>query len=102
VAKVVTLGTPFSGDRRNNNVWRLYELVAGHPVDRPPIAGDPAAKPPVPTLALWSRRDGIVAAGAARGLPGESDRQVELDCRHMGFAVSGRAYARIVEAIRGF
>ena len=25
-------------------------------------------KPPVPTLALWSRRDGIVAPSAARGL----------------------------------
>ena len=49
VAKVVTLGSPFSGDRRcNNNVWRLYELVAGHPVNAPPIDRDPAAKPPVP------------------------------------------------------
>jgi pimeloyl-ACP methyl ester carboxylesterase len=102
VAKVITLGSPFSGDRRSNNVWRLYELVAGHPVDRPPIAADPAVKPPVPTLALWSRRDGIVAVGAARGRPGESDRETELDCRHMGFAVSARAYPAIVEAIRAF
>lgn len=102
VAKVVTLGTPFSGDRRNNNVWRLYEAVARHPVDRPPISGDPAVKPPVPTLALWSRCDGIVAAAAARGAPGERDREQELDCRHMGFAVSGRAYPAIVRAIADF
>ena len=93
VAKVVTLGTPFSGDPRANNVWRLYELVAGHPVDAPPIDGRTSAeKPPVPTLAIWSRRDGIVAPACARGGDGESDRQVELDCGHMGFAVSGRAY----------
>jgi pimeloyl-ACP methyl ester carboxylesterase len=102
VAKVVTLGSPFSGDRRSNNVWRLYEWVAGHPVDDPPVASDPSVKPPVPTLALWSRRDGIVAPGAARGAPGESDGQIELDCGHMGFAVSGKAYPRIVEAIRSF
>jgi len=102
VEKVVTLGSPFSGDRRNNNVWRLYEWVAGHPVDRPPIASDPAVKPPVPTLALWSRRDGIVAVSAARGEPGERDAEIELDCTHMGFGVSGRAYARIVEAVRNF
>lgn len=102
VAKVVTLGSPFSGDRRSNNVWRLYELVAGHPVDDPPIAGDPAEKPPVPTLALWSRRDGIVAPAAARGAPGERDAERELACSHMGFAVSGKAYPHIVEAIRGF
>jgi pimeloyl-ACP methyl ester carboxylesterase len=102
VARVVTLGTPFSGDRRNNNVWRLYELVARHPVDRPPVAGDPAVKPPVPTLALWSRRDGLIAPAAARGEPGERDREQELDCRHMGYAVSGRAFPAIIAAIRDF
>ena len=102
VAKVISMGSPFSGDRRSNNVWRLYEWVAGHPVDDPPIASVLEEKPPVPTLALWSRKDGIVAVCAARGEPGESDSQIELDCSHMGFAVSGRIYPRIVEAIRRF
>lgn len=102
VSKVITMGSPFSGDRRSNNVWRLYELVAGHPVDNPPIASVLEEKPPVPTLALWSRKDGIVAVCAARGEPGESDSQQELDCSHMGFAVSGRAYPKIVQAIRNF
>ncbi len=102
VAKVVTLGTPFSGDRRNNNVWRLYEIVARHPVDRPPAGGDPAVKPPVPTLALWSRRDGLIAPAAARGEPGERDGEQELGCRHMGYAVSGRAFPAIIRAIAAF
>jgi len=102
VSTVITLGSPFSGDRRNNNVWRLYELVAGHPVDAPPIETDPAEKPPVPTLAIWSRKDGIVAVCAARGEARESDAQLELDCSHMGFAVSGKAYPKIIEAIRRF
>lgn len=102
VAKVVTLGSPFSGDPRGNNAWRLYELVAGHPVDAPPIEVETGAKPPVPTLAIWSREDGIVAPACARGEALQSDRQVELDCTHMGFAVSGRAYPKIVEAIRAF
>ena len=102
VDKVITLGSPFSGDRRNNNVWRLYELVAGHRVDDPPIKTDTSEKPPVPTLAIWSRRDGIVAACAARGEPGERDAELELECSHMGFAVSGKAYPKIVEAVRRF
>jgi len=102
VEKVVTMGSPFSGDKRANNVWRLYELVAGHPVDNPPIETDTAVKPSVPTLAIWSRRDGIVAVCAARGEPGERDAERELDSSHMGFAVSGRAYPKIVEAVRGF
>ena len=103
VEKVVTLGSPFSGDRRrNNNVWRLYELVAGHPVNDPPIDKDPETKPPVPTLAIWSRRDGIVSVAGARGEPGSGMRQLELDCSHMGFAVSGRAFPKVVEAVREF
>jgi len=102
VAKVITLGSPFSGNPRGNNVWRLYEWIAGHPVDKPPIDAVLAEKPPAPTLALWSRRDGIVSVACARGAEGESDRQIELDCSHMGFAVSGRAYPRIVAAIRAF
>ncbi len=102
VERVITLGSPFSGDPRGNNVWRLYEWVAGHPVDKPPIDVVLAQKPPVPTLALWSRRDGIVAPACARGEPHESDAQVELNCSHMGFGVSGRAYPHIVAAIREF
>jgi pimeloyl-ACP methyl ester carboxylesterase len=102
VEKVVTLGSPFSGDPRGNNVWRLYEWIAGHKVDDPPIKTNLAEKPPVPTLALWSPRDGIVSIACARGLPHESDRQVELDCSHMGFGVSGRAYPQIIAALRSF
>ena len=102
VAKVITMGSPFSGDPRGNNVWRLYEWIAGHPVDKPPIEANLAQKPPVPTLALWSCRDGIVSIACARGQPGESDEQVELDCSHMGFGVSGRAYPKIIAALRDF
>jgi alpha-beta hydrolase superfamily lysophospholipase len=103
VEKVVTLGSPFSGDRRcNNNVWRLYEWVAGHPVNQPPIDKDPAVKPPVPTLALWSRSDGIVSPAGARGQPHERDAERELTCSHMGFAVGTRGIAAVVEAVRAF
>ena len=94
VTAVVTLGSPFSGDPRWNNVWKLYERVAGHAVDAPPIARV-EAKPPVPSLALWSRRDGIVAPRAAFGLEGERDEAVEVGCTHMGFAVD-RAGTRLV------
>jgi hypothetical protein len=102
VEKVVTLGSPFSGDPHGNNVWRLYEMIAGHKVDDPPIKTNLAEKPPVPTLALWSRRDGIVSIGCARGLPHESDRQIEVNSSHMGFGVSGRAYPQIIAALRDF
>ncbi|HYD38049.1 MAG TPA: hypothetical protein VEA60_10570, partial [Allosphingosinicella sp.] len=77
-------------------------LIAGHKVDSPPIEVRPAEKPPVPTLALWSRRDGVVAPACARGGAGEADRRVELDCSHMGFGVSARAYPAIIRALSDF
>ena len=73
VRAVVTLGSPFSGDPHQNNVWRLYEWVTGHTVDEPPVPHH-ADKPPVPTLAIWSRRDGSSRKRAARGLEGERDK----------------------------
>ena len=102
VRAVVTLGSPFSGDlRTNTNVRRLYEWVAGHPVDQPPFPRI-TDKPPVPTLALWSRRDGIVSVRAARGLAGEADKAVEIDTSHMGFAVSRPVLERVVKEIGVF
>jgi pimeloyl-ACP methyl ester carboxylesterase len=101
VRAVATLGSPFSGDPRLNNVWRLYEWVAGHPVDDPPIPRI-EAKPPVPTLAIWSRRDGIVAAEAARGKAGERDKATEVDSGHMAFGVSRRSTRAAVAEIVKF
>jgi len=101
VRAVVTLGSPFSGDPHMNNVWRFYEWVAGHPVDNPPVAHGPD-KPPVPTLAIWSKKDGIVARRAARGLDGERDEEVEIGCSHMAFGLSRRAGRRIAREIDGF
>ena len=99
VARVVTLGSPFSGSRRANRAWRLYHLVARHPVDNPPIDFHPAPRPEMPTFALWSKHDGVVAVSSARGLPHESDRQVEVDCGHMGFAYAPTSVAAIVKAL---
>ena len=101
VGAVVTLGSPFSGDPKLNNVWRLYEWVAGHPVDAPPIDRNPA-KPPVPTLAIWSRADGIVAPAAAKGLAEESDKAVEFKCNHMAFGVSRTTARQVVDEIKLF
>jgi pimeloyl-ACP methyl ester carboxylesterase len=101
VRAVVTLGSPFSGDPKQNNVWRIYERIARHKVDDPPIPRV-TEKPPVPTLALWSRKDGLIAPRAASGLESERDQAVELDCTHMAFGVSARAAREVVCEITKF
>lgn len=97
VSRVVTLGAPIGGDmRRNNNVWRLYEWVAGHPVDAPPIACELGAKPPVDTVAIWSQRDGIVA-GAAAGAG--SDRAIEIGCGHIEMMFAPESVRAVIDAL---
>ena len=95
VAKVITMGTPFSGSPYANNAWRAYELVTGHSVEQPPVEVEIAVKPPVETVALWSPRDGVVAPRSACGLPGERDRAVALRCSHIGFSNSVEAIAAV-------
>lgn len=97
---VVTLGSPFSGDLHANNAWRLYELVNDHKVDNPPIPIALGEKPPMRTVAMWSRRDGIVATASARGRDSEADERIELDCTHMGFAYAPSALRAILEVLR--
>ena len=95
VDRVITLGSPFSGDPRANNGWWLYEFINDHPVDAPPLEIDAPIKPPVLTYAVWSPIDGVVAPSAARGLPSESDRQIEIRVRHLSLARAPEAIALI-------
>jgi pimeloyl-ACP methyl ester carboxylesterase len=99
VGRVITMGTPFSGDRRANNAWRAYQLITGHPVDQPPVPCEFSAKPPVPTIALWSPRDGVVSPRSACGWPGERDRAVAMRCSHLGFANDARVIAEVLRQL---
>lgn len=99
VAKVVTMGSPFSGSPKANNVWRIYHLITGHSVENPPVVGNISEKPPVPTVALWSACDGIVSPRSSCGRPGERDKAVALRCGHLGFAYSDEAIETVLREL---
>ena len=63
VRGVITLGSPFNGDPRATNAWKLYEFTSGHKVDdrERHMGGAISDSPPVPTTAIYSRTDGICA-----------------------------------------
>ena len=96
VAKVVTMGSPFSGSPRANNGWRAYQAIAGHRVDEPEIDTVVAEKPPVETVAIWSPRDGVVHPKSACGKPGERDRTIAVRCSHMGLVMTNEAMAAVL------
>jgi pimeloyl-ACP methyl ester carboxylesterase len=99
VARVITLGSPFSGSLRANNAWRTYERIAGHSVDSPPVSVTLPEKPSAHTIACWSARDGVVAPASARGRSGERDRTIEFDCSHMAYTVHPRAIRAVADLI---
>lgn len=101
VEAVVTLGSPIAGDLHENNVWMLYEWITGHRVDNTPVPRV-TRKPPAPTLAIWSRNDGLIPPHAARGTEAERDKAVEIPSTHMGFGISYIATRMIVNEVEKF
>jgi pimeloyl-ACP methyl ester carboxylesterase len=97
---VMTVASPFSGDRRANRAWRLYEWLNDHTVDATPFEDDLAARPNVPTIAVWSGVDGVVAPECALGRPDEADVRIRLDAQHFALGSSRRPIARIIEILR--
>lgn len=99
IGQVVTLSSPFSGSPHANRAWRLYNLLNDHRVDQPPAGLEFRAKPPVPTIAVWTSRDGIVAPASARGLPDESDVAIELDVTHFGYGGTAKGVRQVVDLL---
>jgi len=86
VHHVVTIGTPFSGGPENTHVGWLFRLLNGRRAQEHDALRERLAEPPpVPTVSLYSRRDGVVAWEActhARRWP--LARDIEVQASHMG------------------
>jgi len=101
VAKVITMGSPFSHTPYSNNIWRAYQIVAGHSVENPPIPAELQAKPPVETVAFWSPRDGVISRRAACGEADERDRAVALRCTHLTFPTAPDCIMAVLRELEG-
>lgn len=86
VRGVITLGSPFNGDPRATNAWRLYEFTSGHKVaDREShMGGDISESPPVPTTAIFSRTDGICAWQTCLENELPHTENIEVEASHCG------------------
>src|SRR3978361_691533 len=63
VRSVITLGSPFAGDPKSTNAWRVYEMASGRRADEEDrrFGSALAQTPPVTTTATFSRTDGVCA-----------------------------------------
>jgi len=87
VREVITVSSPFAGPGTATNVWRIFQLTTGERLDDPAVMARNAsiAKPlPMPTTAIWSRSDGLVAGTICRD---ENCRSIEIRSSHLGVQV---------------
>jgi hypothetical protein len=86
VRSVITLGSPFNGDPRATNAWRLYEFTSGHKVDDRDLhlGGAISQSPPVPSTAIYSRSDGICAWQTCVENDGPLAESIEVEASHCG------------------
>lgn len=86
VRQVITLGSPFAGDPRATNAWRLYEFTSGHKVDdrERHMGGAISDPPPVPTTAIYSRSDGICHWQNCLEKEGPQAENIEVEGSHCG------------------
>lgn len=91
VRQIITLGSPFAGSPRATNVWRAYELFTGQKIDDAHThrqLSESAAPPPVPSTAIYSRGDGVVAWQNCREQDTPITDNIEVHGSHCGLGVN--------------
>jgi pimeloyl-ACP methyl ester carboxylesterase len=89
VRRVITLGSPFAlTDWRQSHADRAYQRRSGlHATERVPTREQFSRPIGVPSTAVYSRRDGIVAWRACVEPETDLHQNVEVRCAHLGFGV---------------
>jgi pimeloyl-ACP methyl ester carboxylesterase len=88
VRQVITLGTPFTGDPRASNAWRLYEMTSGLSVDDSRWREALKAPITVPVTSIYSRSDGIVTWQCSVERGRAQAENIEVEGSHCGLGVN--------------
>jgi pimeloyl-ACP methyl ester carboxylesterase len=86
VRRVITVGSPFGGDLKSNVVWPMYESITGTRIKRiPPEVLDRMNDPlPVPSTAIYSRSDGVVAWHSCIDEEAADAENIQVPGSHIG------------------
>lgn len=101
VREVITISSPFAGDPKATNVWRLFERLTGEKVTDEQVRANQtlvAREPPVPTTAIWSRSDGLVNGMICRS--GEC-RSIEVRSGHIWVQMRAAVMLAVAEILGG-
>ncbi len=88
VRSVITLGSPLQGNPRANHAWRLFEFVSGFRVDDPELHAQRELLPQVPTTAILSRSDGVVAWQTSLAEEHPLFESIQVPASHLGMGAN--------------
>ena len=102
VRQVITLGSPFGGLQAPNNASWIYNLIKGkkaQELDQAWLDSIPSPAP-VPTTALYSKKDGIVSYQVCQELKETAThRNVEIQGSHLGMGFNKEVFAIIADQL---
>lgn len=86
IRQVISMGSPFRGDPRATNAWRVYQMASGQNVDdgHKHMGGAIHKAPPVPTTAIYSKTDGICAWQNCIEAESDITENIEVKGSHCG------------------
>mgnify|MGYP002780420145 CR=1 FL=1 len=102
VRQVISLGSPFTGDPRATNVLRAYEALTGQRLsdaDTQAQLRESREKPPVPSTAIFTKADGIVAWQNCREPADRTTDNIEVYGSHCGLGVNAAVLYAIADRL---
>ncbi len=99
VRQVITLGSPFANEPKASNAWRLYETLSERRVDDWPNREAMKLPPPVPSTAIYSRTDGIVAWQGCLEQDSIHTQNIEVEGSHCGLGHNPAALYAIADRL---
>jgi pimeloyl-ACP methyl ester carboxylesterase len=98
VRQVISLGSPITGSPKSTNAWRAYQYVTGQTMEDPKVKAQVVEGhdvPPVPSTAIYSRSDGIVAWQNSREPKAKTTDNIEVRGSHCGLGANRRFYGQL-------
>jgi pimeloyl-ACP methyl ester carboxylesterase len=91
VRQVISLGSPIGGSPKSTNAWRAYQFMTGQKLNDPKLkeqVSEGHEAPPVPSTAIFSRNDGVVAWQTCREPEAPQTDNIEVRGSHCGLGTN--------------
>jgi pimeloyl-ACP methyl ester carboxylesterase len=99
VRAVISMGTPFCGDPKATNAWRIYEYASGTKLDDKKMLASLSTAPPVPTTSIFSRTDGVVAWQCSVQVESTKAENIEVMASHVGLGLNPSVWYAVADRL---